>query len=370
MAVREVDRPDPGPRDVLVRPEAIGLCGTDFHIYSGAANYHRDAGGAPIPLERAPQILGHEITGVIEHVGGDVTDLEAGQRVVLDQGLNCISCAREELCEYCETGDSHQCEEFLEHGISGLPGGLAEAISVPAVNAVRIRSELPPERAALTEPLACVLHSADVLARTDARYLIDTSETRRRVRSVLVCGAGPAGLLWVQVLRRVLGFQGRVFVSEPDAEKRALAENFGAETIDPGTAGVVAEVAERTEGRRVELLIDASGSGPLFRDVPGLVRKQATIMLYGHGHAGVGMELLNPVQWAEPTLLSPVGASSGFDEDGRPTVYRRALRMLEDGVIDVEALVTHRYVGLEAVPEAFERGHRESGYVKGVALLG
>jgi len=369
MQVRDIPRPAAGPRDVLVRPEAIGLCGTDFHIYSGAANYHRDEHGAPIPLVVEPQILGHEITGRVEEVGADVDDLRPGQRVVLDQGLNCKSAARAELCEYCRTGDSHQCACFREHGISGLPGGLAEAIAVPAVNAVRIATELDPGLAAVTEPLACVLHSLDVVASANARYLLEAKEADRRVRSVLIAGAGPAGLLWVQTLRRVLGFEGRVLVSEPDATKRELAARFGAETIDPTAGDLVAQVATRTEGRRVELLVDASGSGPLFHDVPGLVRKQSTILLYGHGHAGVGMEVLNQVQWAEPTLLSPVGASGGFEPDGRPTVYRRALRLIEEGVIDVAPLVTHRYDGLAAVPAAFAGGHREAGYVKGVVVL-
>jgi L-iditol 2-dehydrogenase len=370
MQVHDVPRPSAGPADVLVRPEAVGLCGTDFHIYSGAANYHRDERGAAVPLEVAPQILGHEITGRVEEVGADVEDLRPGQRVVLDQGLNCLSAARADLCEYCRTGDSHQCECFREHGISGLPGGLAEAIALPAVNAVRIESDLEPALAAVTEPLACVLHALDVVADTTARYLLNAGEAERRVRSVLIAGAGPAGLLWVQALRRVLGFEGRLFVSEPDANKRELAERFGAETIDPTADDLVREIAARTEGRRVEMLIDASGSGPLFEEVPGLVRKQSTILLYGHGHAGVGMEVLNQVQWAEPTMISPVGASGGFDQDGRPTVYRRALRMIEEGRIDVAPLVTHRYDGLAAVPQAFAGGHREAGYVKGVALLG
>jgi len=369
MEVRDVPRPSVGAADVLVRPEAIGLCGTDFHIYSGAANYHRDERGAPIPLAVEPQILGHEITGIVEEVGADVGDLRPGQRVVLDQGLNCKSAARVELCEYCRTGDSHQCECFGEHGISGLPGGLAEAIVVPSVNAVRLESDLDAGLAAVTEPLACVLHALEMVEGTTARYLLNTKEADRRVRSILVAGAGPAGLLWVQVLRRVLGFEGRIFMSEPDDTKRELAAQFGAETIDPSKEDLVETIAAHTDGRRAEMLIDASGSGPLFEEVPGLVRKQSTIVLYGHGHAGVGMEVLNQVQWAEPTMISPVGASGGFDRDNRPTVYRRALRMIEEERIDVTSLVTHRYDGLDAVPRAFDGGHRVEGYVKGVALL-
>ena len=79
----------------------------------------------------------------------EVRDLKPGDRVVVDQGLNCNSLGRETLCEYCRTGDSHQCEFYAEHGITGLPGGLAEFISVPAVNAIPIRSGLDFTEAAM-----------------------------------------------------------------------------------------------------------------------------------------------------------------------------------------------------------------------------
>lgn len=369
FSLADVPRPEPGSRDVLVRPQAVGLCGTDFHIYSGEANYHRDEHGAPIPLEDVPQILGHEITGVIEAVGAEVDELRVGQRVVLDQGLNCNSHGRVPVCEYCSTGDSHQCEYFGEHGISGLHGGLSEALSLPAVNAIAIQSDLDPALAALTEPLACVLHSSDMVRDTPTRYRLETDDPARRARTVLICGAGPAGLLWVQVLRRVVGFQGDVLVSEPDPAKRVLAASYGAHVVDPVHDDLTLYLHEKTSGRRAEVLVDASGSGPLFLQIPGLVRKQATLLLYGHGHAGVGMEALNSVQWGEPHLLSPVGASGGFDPDGRPTVYRQALSLIEDGTIDVTPLVTHRFAGLDAVPAAFAGAHREEGYVKGVAVF-
>jgi threonine dehydrogenase-like Zn-dependent dehydrogenase len=369
MELRSLSAPRLGARDVLVRPTAVGLCGTDFHIFSGEANYHTDALGRPVALESAPQVLGHEIAAVVEEVGADVRDLRAGDRVVVDQGLSCSSRARVPPCEYCATGDSHQCEDYAEHGITGLPGGLAERLAVPAVNAVRIDSDLPDERAALTEPLACVLHTLDVVQRAAARYRLDGRRPTDSVRTVFLAGAGPAGLLFVQVLRNVLGFEGEVLVSEPDAAKRALAAGFGAEVRDPAAVDLAREVAERTGGRKAELLIEASGSGPLWHLVPGLTRKQATLVLYGYGHAGVGLEVLNNVQFREPALVATTGASGGFDADGRPSVYRKALGLLEQGRIDVARLITHRYRGLGAVPSAFQGDHRRAGYVKGLALL-
>jgi L-iditol 2-dehydrogenase len=371
MDVQNVARPEPGPRDVLVRVAAVGLCGTDFHIFEGHANYQTDRRGRPIALREAPQVLGHEIAGTLLEVGRDVRDLAVGDAVVLDQGLNCSSAAREPKCEYCATGDSHQCEQYAEHGITGLQGGLADYLVVPAVNAIKREGALPNEEAALTEPLACIIHSSQAVARAGvaSRYQIGAADPARRVRSVLVAGAGPAGLLFIQYLRQVAGFDGLLLVSEPDAGKRALAARFGAEPIDPRATHVVDAVLDRTDGRRVEYLIDASGAAQVFADMPGLIRKQATVLLYAHGQSGLDLSVLNNIQFKEPTLVSPVGASGGFDPDGRPSVYRQALRLLEAGRINVQPFITDRYRSLDAVPEAFGGVHRRAGYVKGVALL-
>lgn len=368
MELGTVPDPEPAPHQLLVQVQAVGLCGTDFHIFSGEANYNTDADGNPIPLEREPQILGHEVTGVVIEAGSEVRDMEAGDRVAIDQGLNCKSFGYDPLCEYCATGDTHQCEHYREHGITGLPGGLADALTIAAINTVRIESDLEPAIAAMTEPVGCVLHACEMLARAQARYQL-CGDDHRRARSILVCGAGPAGALFVQVLRRVSGFEGQLIVSDPDPAKRARAESFGAESIDPSSGDVRAILREQTAGRLADIVIDATGSGPLFRDLPGLMRKQATLMLYGHGHGGVGMELLNAVQFREPTLLSPVGASGVLDPDGRSSVYRRALRLLDSGQIEVEAIVSHRFEALEAVPGALAGAAGLAGYSKGISVF-
>jgi L-iditol 2-dehydrogenase len=370
VEVRDVPRPQVGPHDVLVRVSAVGLCGTDVHIFGGEANYNTDERGQPVPIARHPQILGHEITGVVQQTGAEVGDVREGDRVALDQGLNCVSQRRDPLCEYCASGDSHQCEFYREHGITGLPGGLAEWIAVPAVNAVRVESDLEPIHAALTEPLACIVHASDMVERArDARYALGAADPARRVRAALIVGAGPAGLLFAQYMRRVLGFDELLLVSEPNARKRALAEAFGAEAIDPRSQDLVGAVIEKTGGRRVEYLIDASGAGQIFPLIPGLIRKQATVLLYGHGHAGVDLSVLNSVQFKEPTLVAPIGASGGFDEDGRSSVYRRALRLLEQREVEVAPFISHRYTSLDAVQGALEADFREPDYTKGIVEL-
>ena len=369
VEVRDVPEPRQGPYDVLLRPTAVGLCGSDFHLFTGESNYNLDDKGVPIPFDVQPQVLGHEIGAVVEGVGAEVDDLNPGDQVIVDQGLNCHSFRRDPVCEYCATGDSHQCEFFLEHGITGIPGGLAEQLCVPAVNCIRHGGSLDVAEGAMVEPLGCVLHSSDMVGRQAARYRINDPDPDHRVRSILICGAGPAGQLFVQVLRKVLGFEGRILVSDMAKWKRDLIEGWGAETIDPAEQNVGDAVRDATDGRCVEYLIEATGSGPLFRDIPGFIRKQATVLLYGHGHAGVSLEVLNQIQWREPLMVSPIGASGGFDEDGRPTIYRESLELIESGRIDVKTLVTHRYRGLDEVGPALDSAGSEPGYVKGVVVL-
>jgi L-iditol 2-dehydrogenase len=370
LEVRDIPRPVISPFEVLIRVSAVGLCGTDVHIFAGHANYNTNDYGQAIPLALQPQILGHEITGVIEEVGAAVKDLRKGDRVVVDQGLNCVSRRREILCEYCRTENSHQCEFYREHGITGLPGGLAEFIAVPGVNAVKITAPLEGSTAALVEPLACIIHSSDAVAKARTRHAVNAESADRRVRSVLICGAGPAGLLFTQYLRSVLRYEGFLFVSDPNASKRQLARSFGAdETFDPAHSDLVEAVHEHTGGKGVEYLIEASGSGEVFRSMPGLIRKQATVLLYGHGHSGTDLSVLSSILFKEPVFVASAGASGGFESDGRPSAYKRSLNLIEQEQIDIAPLITHRYTSFEDVEKALSSDIHGDDYVKGVVVL-
>ncbi len=128
-------------------------------------------------------------------------------------------------------------------------------------------------------------------------------------------------------------------------------------------------VRDKTGGRGVEYLIEASGAGSVVASMQGLIRKQATVMLYGHGHAGVELSVLNNVMFREPAFVTPIGASGGFNSDGRPSVYAQALSLIEEGKIDVAPIVTHRYTSLGAVQGALEKDMRTPNYLKGVVML-
>ncbi len=367
--IREIPQPTPGPHEVLLRVDAVGLCGTDFHIYSGEANYNFGPDGTPIPLAQQPQLMGHEYNGTVIATGSEVNDIAKGTRMCVDQGITCVSRHVTETCEYCQTGDSHQCEHYREQGIVGLHGAFAEFITVAARNCVPILSDISAAHAAMVEPIACVLHSTDMMQKASTRYSLTPGDGDLPVRSLLLCGAGPSGLMFVQVLRKVIGYDGQLLVADYDPKKRELATRFGATAFDPRERGIVPMVNEYTDGRRVECLIDATGSGPLFLDIPALIRSQATFVLYGHGHGGVGLEALNNVQFREPHMISPVGASGDCDPEGYPQVYKRALDLLEAGTIEVDDIVTHQFDSLDSIPEAFSGIAREPGYVKGVVTL-
>lgn len=363
LELLDVPSPPLGPHDVRIRPAAVGVCGTDFHIWSGESNFHFDDRGRAIPLHEAPQVLGHEITGTVVELGKAVRDVPLGARVVVDQGRNCRSERREPACEYCATGDSHQCAFYREHGISGLPGAFADELVVPAVNTLPIADALPFVAAAMSEPLGCVLHCTARGEQAHTRYRF-AGRGATAVRTAVVLGAGPAGLLFVQVLRRELAFDGTIVVSDPSPTKRALANALGATAVPPHE--LAAAVHERGAA---EYLVEATGAGRVLATVPSLLKKQATVLLYGVGHGDAPLSLLNPLQWRELALITSVGASGGFDADGRPSVYRQAQQLLASGQVHVASMLTHRYDGLTDVPHAFDGAHTSPDYVKGVAVL-
>ena len=364
IEIRDLPVPTAGPQQVLVRTTGVGICGTDLHIYRGSANYNRDPAGRPVPLSSQPQILGHEIAGTVEEVGREVRDLKAGDRVVVDQGLNCSSQRIEPLCEYCSSGDSHQCLYYKEHGITGLPGGFAQYLAIPAVNAHRVEGSLTSSEMPLAEPLGCVLHALEFVERGVGRYSLTGDQ---RARNVLILGSGPAGLLFLQYLRNVIEFEGPIYVADINPEKLRIAREFGATVLEYTGDELVREVMERTQGERIHYLVEATGAGAVFGFLPGLLRKQATVILYGHGHEGAEMTQLNALQFLEPHLFSPVGASGALGPDGRSLTYRKAIDHLLSGRVRTRPLISHPCT-LEALPQVFEHGCLRSDFMKAVAL--
>ncbi len=363
FAVREIAAPAQRERDVVIRIGAVGICGTDLHIFNGFANYHRDKNGYQIPLTTSPQILGHEFCGVVEAVGKLVTKFRPGDRVIADQVLNCHSKNRAPLCEYCETGDSHQCAHLDEMGITGMPGAFADLVSIPEPNVLLLPAEVPFSKAAIIEPMACVLHASERMEQSKNRYDFDG---KFKIRNILITGAGPSGLLFIQYLRNVKKFDGQIFIADMRVSRLAMAEKMGATPLNVNSLDVAAEIRKRTKGDLIHYWIDASGAGPIF-DLPALIlRHQATFLLYGSGHSGRDVGTLVPFQFMEANVVTSCGASGGFEADGTPLVYKRSMEYVRDGLINSEPLFTHQYSHLGELQNAFEVDALRDDFIKGV----
>src|SRR5579863_6553581 len=363
FALRTLPVPTLGSKEVLIKVGAVGICGTDLHIFQGLANYCRDSRGLPIPLSTQPQVLGHEFCGWVATVGSSVRRCKVGDLVAVDQFLSCVSLNRPARCEYCESGDTHQCEFGQELGITGPPGAFSEFVAVPETNVLVLPPEFDVARGALIEPLGCVIHACDRLQNAAPRY---SFHGRRRIRRMLVLGLGPSGLLFVQYLRNVMGFDGDLFAADLHESKLELAAQFGATPINARKQDLVSEIQSRTGNENLHCIIEATGNGSAFDVMPALLRRQATVLFYGAGHSGRDIGCLTPYQAAEIHLVTSGGASGGFDPDGNPSTYRAAMEAIRDRRIDVSPLITHCYHQLTELQQAFEEDFRRPEYIKGI----
>src|SRR5215216_732421 len=215
IEVEPRDVPPPGLGELKIRIEASGLCGTDLHIASGE-----------YPFARPGVTIGHEFAGTIVEVGPDVEGFGVGERVVVDPNIPCRT------CEYCHDSRPHLCVRPQALGVT-LNGGLSEFAVLPAPQAYRVPEGLPPEAAALTEPLACTLHAVDLGGL-------------RPGERALVLGAGPIGVLCAALL--VAAGASEVLVSEPNPGRRNYIREVGAKPVEPES--VSEAVAERGSTRR------------------------------------------------------------------------------------------------------------------------
>ena len=363
FALRELPVPTPGNREALIRVRTVGICGTDLHIFRGLANYCRDSRGLPIPLSSKPQVLGHEFCGCVAAVGSSVLRCKVGDLVAVDQFLSCASLNRSAPCEYCESGDTHQCEFGQELGITGLPGAFSQFVAVPETNVLVLPPQFDVAKGALIEPLGCVIHACNRLEKAAERYSFNG---RHRIRRMLILGLGPSGLLFIQYLRNVMGFDGDLFAADLQETKLELAAQFGASPVHIRKQDLVSEIQTKTGGKKLHCLVEATGSGSAFDVMPALLRRQATVLFYGAGHSGRDIGCLTPFQAAEIHLVTSGGASGGFDPDGNPSTYRAAMQAIYDGRIEVNPLISHRYQQLEELEQAFVKDFRRPEYIKGI----
>lgn len=203
---------------------AVSVCGSDVHYYD-----HGRIGGF---VMHAPLVLGHETSGVVSAVGPDVESPAVGTRVAVEPQANCGR------CEQCRGGSYHLCPWIAFFATPPVDGSFAEYVVVPAARAHPVPDELSDDAAAMIEPLAVAVHAA-------AKAGIGPGT------GVLVSGAGPVGLLCLQVARA--RGAAHVTVTDPVAHRRDVALGFGADTVlDPtdGTEPAVADVVLECTGSR------------------------------------------------------------------------------------------------------------------------
>ncbi|MGD0911501.1 MAG: alcohol dehydrogenase catalytic domain-containing protein [Terracidiphilus sp.] len=241
----------PGPGEVQVRIEAVGVCGSDLHAYAEGA-----VGSTPNVY---PMVLGHEPAGVIVKTGAGVTGLAAGDRGALEPALYCYH------CEFCLSGHHNVCANIRFLSNPGHPGFFRELVNLPAANFSPIPANMSFEAATLAEPLAIAMHSLRIASI-------------RAGESVAVIGAGPIGLMTIAALRAAGA--GRIWAVEPLAHRRELALAIGAgAALAPENA--IEEVMHATGRRGVDCAIDCAAAEDTSNQAVMLVRNAGRVAITG-----------------------------------------------------------------------------------------
>jgi L-iditol 2-dehydrogenase len=354
LELRSEELPAPGPGELLVRIEAATTCGTDLKVFR--------RGGHPRMLQ-APSPFGHEMAGTVEAIGAEDTGdrdgghgrggdggradgagaagragdgsgpFRVGDRVVVANSASCGA------CEWCRQGRENLCADLRY-----LNGAFAQAILVPRRFVQRSTWRLPgglaPEVAAVTEPLACVLHGLDACAldRLDAPA------------DIAIYGAGPIGLLFGSVLAR--GGH-RTVVADPNPIRLEVAARLGAAAHiqvgrEGGEADRVRRLARAAGG--FDVAIEATGSPAAWWDALASVRPGGLVLLFGGCPPGTSVPLdTHHLHYSELTVKSTY--------HHRPETFRRALGMLARGDLDVRPLLSAErpLAELEAALHAMQR---------------
>jgi L-iditol 2-dehydrogenase len=311
LFTREIDKPAPGPDELLVRVEACGVCGTDRHLFKGE-----------FPCT-PPVTLGHEFSGIVEELGAGVTGFDIGDRITGDPN---IACGR---CSQCVNGRVNLCRNLRAIGIH-RDGGFADYVIVPQKQAFLLPADLDPMHGAFCEPLACCLHG------------IDLAEIKSGA-SVVVLGGGVIGLLTVQ-LARLAGATTVILVTR-QASRRSLAEDLGATaSVDPAAGDVITQIAGETGlvPGGVDVVLECAGVGETVIQSTKLVRTGGTAVILGVMPQGETIEI-------EPfdLLFREVKLVTSFLN---PFTHRRAADLIASGTIEVDKLIS-RKISLDEAPE-------------------
>ncbi|MEH2569066.1 L-idonate 5-dehydrogenase [Bradyrhizobium sp. AZCC 2289] len=319
--------PAPGAGEVRVRIAAGGICGSDLHYY-----HHGGFGTVRI---QQPMALGHEISGVIAAVGGDMPHLKSGMRVAVNPSRPC------NVCVHCREGMRNQCLDMRFMGsamrMPHVQGGFRENVTVEASQAIPIADSLSLGEAAMAEPLAVCLH-----AGKQAGPLLG--------KRVLVTGCGPIGALMVVVAR--YGGAAEVVVTDIADAPLAVARTLGA-SLTVNSATEASRLDPYRAGKGVfDVLFEASGNQAALRAALDLMRPGGIIV-----QLGLGGKMTLPINSIVTKELQLRGTFR-FDSE-----FELALRLMGEGLIDVKPLITASLPFNRAV-DAFELASDRSKSMK------
>jgi L-iditol 2-dehydrogenase len=290
LDIADLPAPVPGADEILVRVAACGICGSDVHGYDGTS-------GRRIP----PIVMGHEAAGVVAATGAGVTGFKTGDRVTFDSTVYCGD------CEFCRQGEINLCNNRQVVGVScgdyRRAGAFAEFVVVPQRIAYHLPDALEFPQAAMLEAVSVALHAVRI------------SEMKGG-ETALVIGAGMIGLLTLQAAKA--GGAARVLVADID-QTRLLS---GGE--------LVKEVLRRTEGRGVDLVLEAVGREETIAASIASVRKGGTVTLIGN----ISPEVKIPLQVVVSRQIRLQGSCASSGE------YPQAMELLASGKIKVQSLIT------------------------------
>ena len=294
----EVSRPPLDPSQVLVRVTHSGICGTDYKIYSGA-----------IPVSY-PRVMGHEMAGEVVDAGS-AGALRPGDRVIIDPQLYCGACF------HCRIGQTHLCPNGMLIG-RDTNGGFAEFVAAPANHVFGLPDSIDSRTAPLIQVLTTCLH---------AQQQIHISPGE----AVVVFGLGVTGQLHVQ-LAKARGASPVIGVTR-SADKRALAQELGADLTIPGDERAIERVREATAGRGADVVIETTGMLPSVSSAIHMARSGGRLLLFGIITAKEGALPFYDLYFKE---LALIGARVAKSED-----YPAAIALVESGKVRLEPLVSN-----------------------------
>jgi L-iditol 2-dehydrogenase len=316
IIIEERPVPEPAPREVLVEITSVGVCGSDVHYYQhGRIGSH---------VVREPLILGHESAGRVSAVGSEVTKHAVGDRVTLEPG---VPCGR---CRECRSGRYNLCPDVVFFATPPIDGVFANYVAIHEDFAFALPDALSDDVSALMEPL-----SVGIWACRKAGV---TAGDR-----VLVTGAGPIGLLAMQVARAFGATQ--VEISDVSESRLALAARTGAtRTLRAG----------RDEPSEADALIECSGHPAALAAGIAALRPAGTAILVGMGPGDTAEVPLSMIQNRELWLTGTFRYAN---------TYPTAIALAADGRVDLEAIITGHY-NLDETDQALRAGLEDPDSVK------